>query len=155
MEIRPRKGLVSGVLAFLATYIVVLVLLLFLPLGPLLSRVGFEGYHALFYDAHNPLATLGLVGSNLFALTSITYTLVVMAVPPIILLSQAYELADGDVPLQVALQQSVSVAFSYTPLALVGALFASSFTGTLDVLFTAVVYPVGFGLLGGLLAVSR
>jgi len=155
MEIRPRKGLLSGALAFVATYIIVFALLLFFPLGSFLSGLGFEVYHALFYDAHNPLATLGLVGSNLFALTSITYALVVMLVPPIILLSQAHELADGDAELPVALQQSVSVAAGYTPLALAGTVFVSEFIGGADVLLTAIVYPVVFGLFGGVIAVSR
>jgi len=155
MEFRPRKGVISGVIAFVATYIIVFVLSLFLPLGAFRSAVGFELYHALFYDAHNPLAILGIVGSNLFTLADSVFAFVVLVVPPILLLAQAHELADGDAPLPVALQQSVSMAAGYTPLALVGVLLVTNLTGTLDVLFTAFFYPVGFGLLGGLVAVSR
>ncbi|MEF8814317.1 MAG: hypothetical protein V5A55_10935 [Halovenus sp.] len=155
MEFRLRKGILSGGIAFVATYILVLVLSLFLPLGTFRSVVGFDLYHALFYDAHNPLAILGIIGSNLFTLTDSLFVFVVLVVPPIILFSQAHELADGDAPLPVALQQSVSMAAGYTPLALVGVVLVVNLTGTLDLLFTAVFYPVGFGLLGGLVASMR
>lgn len=155
MEFRLRKGILSGGIAFVASYVLVFLVSLFLPLGTFRSAGGFELYHTLFYDAHNPLAILGIVGSNLFTLTDSLFVFVVLVVPPLILFSQAHELADGDAPLPVALQQSVSMAAGYTPPAFVGILLVMDLTGTLDLLFTAVFYPVGFGLLGGLVASTR
>lgn len=155
MEVRPRTGFVSGVLGFLATYIIVFVLSIFLPTGQLEIPLGFELFHAIIYHAHNPLAITGVTESELLTLADSRLMAIVLLVPPVVLFSQAQELAEVGAPLSTTLQQSLSMVIGYTPLALMGALLLPELSTTLDVLFAAVVYPLLFGFLGGLYANLR
>lgn len=143
-------GAKAGCIALVGVAVGTFVLTLVLPFGFLSRQLGLLGLtHVLVYDAHNPLAALGLLGSSLFTVSGTPLAVLVLLLPVVVLALQGRDLAQGsggslDGPARGAL-----LAVGYTPLALLGAVFVLDSTGALDVLLTAVVYPVAFGALGG------
>ena len=150
-----KDTLVAGGLGFVAVEVAAFIYSLFLPAtsflpvraNPILLS------HILFYDLHNPAASLGIVGSNLFTLVPVTSLLFVVPVltPPLVLVFQARDLVgDGETVLgpRRSAVRGASVSLGYVPPALVTLPPAFGYVTPSDVLFTA-VYPVIFGAVGG------
>jgi hypothetical protein len=153
-----RSAALAGVVAFVVGDVAMLVLAQLLPLATLVqSEIGVMFGHVMYYDAHNPLATFALSGSNLWALSSTPVKLVGTLLPIAVITLQANDLVSGAAASyrRGAAIQGASVVVGYLPVAALGLVPAMDWLNPLDMVLTLAVYPVVFGALGGLIAHRR